>query len=166
MLDNSEESSEQFGLNMKLLDQKETSIEAYINPRLVRKFQPLFYQGVCTFTNHPATRFAINSDITIVQHLANKLFSLGQSKSDKLYSTCYIAELNNVKEKQLQLEKAYLKCYRNIVNSEMIVELTIGTWATHNGLLKFDASQIQLLHQVEKSSKISGKIIQISDSDD
>lgn len=30
----------------------------------------------------------------------------------------------------------------------MIVELSIGTWATHNGLLKFDASQILLLDQV------------------
>ncbi|WOH04056.1 hypothetical protein DCAR_0623461 [Daucus carota subsp. sativus] len=384
MLDNSEESSEQFGLNMKLLDQKENSIEAYINPRLVRKFQPLLHQGemyslsnftvavytqhmtqrastnpyyillreeseiqkihvddraipryafdfvlfkhirhikqdnnilidivgligfveppcvvineqgheeksvefgitdgiqifqvilrdniceqfldtmselndqfsviilqscrlliecgVYTFTNHPATRFATNSDISIVQHLANKLFSLGQSKSDKLYSICYVAELNNVTEKQLQEspvicrlriksidvsqkwyacictecgveveenignshclhckskiimpDKRYrilAHCFdisgelficighteihnivgksvfemlqiqnfhndvplfiRNIVNSEMIVEVNIGTWATHNGLLKFDASQILLLDQ-------------------
>ncbi|WOH00739.1 hypothetical protein DCAR_0520113 [Daucus carota subsp. sativus] len=261
MLDNSEESSEQFGLNMKLLDQKENSIEAYINPRLVRKFQPLLHQGemyslsnftvavytqdmtqrastnpyyilfreeseiqkidvddraipryafdfvlfkhirhikqdnnilidivgligfveppcvvineqgheeksvefgitdgmcVYTFTNHPATRFAINSDISIVQHLANKYRILAHcfDISGELFICIGHTEIHNIVGKSvfemLQIQNFHNDVplfIRNIVNSEMIVEVSIGTWATQNGLLKFDASQILLLDQ-------------------
>ncbi|WOH15017.1 hypothetical protein DCAR_0934548 [Daucus carota subsp. sativus] len=286
--DTSDESSEQFGLNMKLLHEKETSIEAYINLRIVHKFQPLLYQEseiqridgndrsipryafdfvlfkhihhmkqdnnilidivgiigfveppsvvineqgheekfvefgitdgiqifqvilwdnicVCTFTNHPATRFAINSDITIVQHLSNKLFALGQSKSDNLYSTCSIAELKMLRKNNFRY-RILAHCFdisgelficightavhnivgksvfemlqiqnflndvplviMNIVDTEMMVELTIGTCDTHKGLLKYDASQIQLLDQVEKPVELRGKFIDISDSND
>lgn len=42
----------------------------------------------------------------------------------------------------------------NIIDTEMMVELTIGTCDTHKGLLKYDASQIQLLDQVYPGSDI------------
>ncbi|KAL1811302.1 uncharacterized protein LOC108192704 isoform X3 [Daucus carota subsp. sativus] len=74
--------------------------------------------GVCSFTNHPATRFDITTETTIVQHLANKMFSLEQSKPVKLYNPYYVADLIDINRREIQCRVVCRMTVKNIDEHE------------------------------------------------